>query len=364
MLIEALWRVDPALDIVAVGADRIRATGATVLEDSSTWGFIGLWDAIIRLPALWFIWRRLKRAVATTRPDLVVLIDCPGFNMRLATYARKLGLRTLYYFPPSAWTKNPKRIETIAQRVDKVVATFEYTRRMFEQAKQPVAYFGHPVVDTVRPAGPLDEVRSTLGLPEGKRFVGLLPGSRRPEIRRIGPDLFRAATLLTQQIADLHFLVPVASPALSSLVRQAVARYAPDLPVTLVEGGSNAVMSVSDLLIMTSGSASLEATIHETPMILVYRMARFDFFVAGFVLTDFTYMGLPNLVLQEPVVPELLQHDARPERIAEEARALLTDPERYRQMKDNLLRVKKQLGRPGVVDRVAEYIWETVSNGR
>lgn len=362
-LIEALLRIDPTIDIVAVGGDRIRATGVPVLEDSSTWGFIGIWDAIIRLPVLWLVWERLKRAVRRARPDLVIFIDCPGFNMRLAAYARKRGLHTLYYFPPSAWTKNPKRVRTVGQRVDHVVATFEYTRRMFEKAGQPIHYFGHPVIDTVKPAGTVDEVRTSLGLPAGKRCVGLLPGSRRAEIGRIGPDIFRAAAILARSIPDLHFVVPVASPAMARLVRETVGKHGADLPVTVVDGGSNAVMTVADLLIMTSGSASLEATVHETPMILVYRMARFDYFVAGFVLTDFTYMGLPNLMMEQMVVPELLQNDANPVRIAAEAEALLTDPERYQQMKDNLSRVKKQLGPLGVVDRVAKYIWETVSNG-
>lgn len=362
-LIEALLRIDPTLDIVAVGADRIRATGVPVLEDSSTWGFVGIWDAVLRLPMLALIWLRLKRAVRATMPDLVIFIDCPGFNMRLASYARKLGLRTIYYFPPSAWTKNPKRVRTVGQRVDHVVGTFEYTQRMFEKANQPIQYFGHPVVDTVKPAGTVDEVRASLGLPAGKRFVGLLPGSRRSEICRIGPDIFRAAAILARRVPDLHFLVPVASPALARLVRETAGKHGADLPLTVVDGGSNAVMTAADLLIMTSGSASLEATVHETPMILVYRMARFDFFVAGFVLTDFTYMGLPNLMMEQMVVPELLQDDARPARIASEAEALLTDPARYQQMKDNLSRVKKQLGPPGVVSRVAKYIWETVSNG-
>lgn len=362
-LVEALLRLQPDLDIVAVGGDRIRATGVPVIEDSSGWGFLGIWDAIIRLPYLWVVWERLKRAVRHTRADLVIFIDCPGFNMRLASYARKLGLHTLYYFPPSAWTKNPKRVRTVGQRVHHVIATFEYTQRVFEKANQPIAYFGHPVVDTMKPSGSAEEVRAALGLPEGKRFIGLLPGSRRAEIGRIGPDIFRAAALLARRIPDLHFLVPVASPTLTELVRRTAERYGAGLPLTIIEGGSAQVMTAADLLVMTSGSASLEATMHETPMILVYRMARFDFFVAGFVLTDFTYMGLPNLMLEQMVVPELLQNDASPERIAQEAEGLLTDPERYRQMKDNLLKVKNQLGRPGVVDRVAKYIWETVSNG-
>lgn len=362
-LIEALWRIEPRLEIRAVGGERMRAAGARIVEDSSMWGFIGIWDAVMRLPALWMIWQRLRRAVRRASPDLLILIDCPGFNMRLASYARNLGIQTLYYFPPSAWTKNEARARHIAQRVDHIVAAFEYTEQMYDRVQRPVAYFGHPLVDVIKPTGSAEEVRARLGLPEGKRFVGLLPGSRRPEIVRMGPVLLAAARKLAERIPDLHFLVPVASPAIGRLVRDTVARHDSDLSLTVVDGGGSDVMTVSDLLIMTSGSASLEAVIHETPMILVYKLAPFDFWLAQFVLTDFTYMGLPNLILQQPVVPELIQDDASPERILQEAEALLTDVSRYSKMKDNLLKVKKQLGAPGVVDRVAQYVWETISNG-
>lgn len=362
-LIESLWRIEPRLEIHAVGGERMRAAGAHIVEDSSTWGFIGVWDAVLRLPLLWVIYQRLKRAVRCAKPDLLVLIDCPGFNMRLARYARKRGIRTVYYFPPSAWTKNDNRVKTIAERVDHVVATFEYTEKVFKRARQPVAYFGHPLVDVVRPSGSVSEIRARLGIAEGRRIIGLLPGSRVPEVSRLGPVLLAAVRVLMQRIPDLQILVPVASPAISPRVHQLVARHGAGLPITVVEGGALDVMTVSDLLIMTSGSASLEAVLLETPMILMYRLARFDWWLAKLVLNDFTFMGLPNLILQERVVPELLQAEASPERIAEEAASLLTDADRYNKMKDNLLRVKNQLGAPGVVDRVAEFIWETVPNG-
>ena len=362
-LVQSLWKVHRALDIAAVGGERMRAAGVRIVEDSSLWGFIGFWDAIIRLPQLYGIYRRLCRAVLQECPDILVLIDCPGFNMRLATYARSLGIPTVYYFPPSAWTRNEERVRHIAARVDHVVAAFSYTDRIFRKAGCPISYFGHPLVDVVRPRASLEEVRERLGIRANCRVIGLLPGSRRAEIMRMGPVLLEAARILTRELPDLHFLLPVASPALAGLVEHTVARHAAGLSLTVVEGGASDVMSCSELLVMTSGSASLEAVIHETPMILVYRLARPDWWLAHLVLSDFTYMGLPNLILGDRVVPELLQDDANPVRVAQEALGLLTDATRYRKMKDNLLEVKKQLGEPGVVDRVAQYIWETISNG-
>lgn len=361
-LVKALRRIEPCLDIHAVGGERLRETGAHIVEDSSTWGFIGFWDAIVHLPTLLHVYQRLCHAVSSVRPDLLILIDCPGFNMRLATYARSLGIRTIYYFPPSAWTRNEARARTIARRVESVVAAFQYTEVLYRRAGYDVAYFGHPLVDVVRPGGTQEEVRHRLKLPSGKRFVGLLPGSRRPEIVRIGPTLLHAARLLMQRVPELHFLVPVASPTLSELVHTTVRREADGLPVSVVDGGAIDCMTVSELLIMSSGSASLEAVILEKPMILVYRLSRFDWWLAHLVLSDFTYMGLPNLILQKAAVPELIQDDACPARIFQEAETLLTNVSLYNNMKDKLLEVKKQLGAPGVVDRVAQYIWETFSN--
>lgn len=361
-LVQALWKLDPSVEVVAMGGARMREAGIRVVEDT-TWGFIGFWAAVFQLPAMWRLFCRVRRFILREKPDLLVLIDSPGFNMRVATFARQHGIPTVYYFPPSAWSPRPERARQMTDLVGGVVATFEYTAEIYRKAGLPVAYFGHPLVDTFVPAGTREEVCQRLGLAQDHRFVGLLPGSRAEEVHRLCPVMLQAASRLAGKMPGLHFLLPVARAPLADAVRRMVQRYAPSLDVTVLDGKALEVMSVSDLLIMCSGSASLEAAILGTPMILLYRLATPDWWLAHMLLKDFTFMGLPNLILQQGFIPELIQHDACPERVEQEALALLSDEARRQQMKDNLSEVKKQLGPPGVVDRVAHFIWETVSNG-
>lgn len=361
-LVQSLWKIDPTLRVVGMGGARMREAGVEVVEDT-TWGFIGFWSAVFRMPAMWRLFCRVRRFVLREQPDLLILIDSPGFNMRVAAFARHHGIPTVYYFPPSAWSPRLERARQVSHLVGNVVATFGYTADIYRKAGVPVAYFGHPLVDTFVPAGSREEVCGQLKLPESRRFVGLLPGSRSEEVHRLCPVMLEASRRLAARIPDLHFLLPVARTPLAAPIRAMVEKHAQGVPLTLVEGHALDIMSISDLLIMCSGSASLEAAIVGAPMILLYRLATPDWWLAHLLLKDFTYMGLPNLILQQPVVPELIQHDACADRIEQEALALLTDERRRQQMKDNLREVKKQLGSPGVVDRVAQYIWETVSNG-
>lgn len=362
-LARSLRQIEPEMDLVAVGGPRMRSAGVRVVMDSSSWGVIGIWDALWRMPHIYSVFVRAKALVRSERPDLVVLIDCPGVNMQMARFLRREGIPTVYYFPPSAWSPRTRRARQIAETVDHVVATFSFTAETYERGGQPVAYFGHPMADLPEPSETPAEVQARLGLPEGRRFVGILPGSRPPEIRRLSPALLGAARLLNERVPGLHFLLPVAFPALQPLVRQEVARHGSDLSLTVLDGHGGDVMHASELLLMSSGSASLEAALFGTPMVLVYRLPAADFLIGQFVVEDFTYMGLPNLILQRYVVPELLQDEVTAERVAAEALPLLQDAARRREIEDNLRKVKKELGAPGVCGRVARYIWETALHG-
>lgn len=362
MLVRALRQLAPELDIVAVGGPRLEEAGARLLHDSTSLGFIGLWEAVRSYPQLLALFGRIKRMIAAEAPDHVVFIDSPGFNLRLAPYVRSLGIRTTYYFPPSAWSPSTARARQIASLVDHVIAAFEYTVEVYRKAGVPVAYFGHPLVDATPPPPPREVLIEQLGLPEGRRYVALLPGSRRSEITRLLPCLLEAARRLMRQVPDLHFVLPIAVPRFSSLVRRLVDGAA-GLPITVVEGRGTDCMAASELLLMSSGSASLEAAILGTPMVLVYRLSSFDWAMAPFVVRDFTFMGLPNLVAQRYIVPELLQEDATPEAVVREALPLLLDPARAARMRAGLAEVRQRLGAPGSVSRVARYIWETALHG-
>ncbi|MBM3463487.1 MAG: lipid-A-disaccharide synthase [Armatimonadetes bacterium] len=357
-LVAALKRIAPALDIVAVGGPRMRAAGARVVQDSTCLSFIGMWEVVLKYPLLLSLYRRVQRIIRDERPDHVVLIDAPGFNMRLAPLARSLGIPTTYYFPPSAWSPSVERARRIADAVDHVVATFEFTADVYRKAGREVAFFGHPMADMPSPGTPA-ELRQRLALPLDKKIVAVLPGSRANEIRMLTPVLLESVRQLALRNPGLHFVVPIAMPGLAGLVRDTLRKHgADDLPLTVIQGQGTETMGSSDLVLMASGSASLEAALLGVPMVLIYRLTRVDWFLAPYFIKDFTFMGLPNLMVGEAIVPELLQDEARPERIVAEAEALLPDGARREKMKEDLFRVKKQLGAPGVVDRVAHHIWE------
>jgi lipid-A-disaccharide synthase len=362
-VVQELLRLDPTLDVAALGGKHLRATaGVRFIEEPMRFGTIGFVDVIASLPVIYLLFCRVKRLLLQERPDLLLLIDSPGFNWHIARFARQHGIRTLYYFPPSAWSPNPERARRVRSSVDHVVAAFAYTAETYRRAGQDVAYFGHPLLDIVQPAGSTAEVRQRLKLASGKRFVTLLPGSRRAEVSRLSPTLFAAARRLAARQPDLHFLVPVALPSLDELVRAKLqAHGGVHLPVTVFDGQASDCMRVSELVLMISGSASLEAVILGVPMIMFYRLAALDWCIGQFLVRDFTYMGLPNLISGRLIVPELLQYEATPVRLEQEAWTLLSRPDLRQRMKDNLLEVKKQLGPPGAVSRVAQYIWETLS---
>lgn len=356
-LVRALRPLAPDLDLVAMGGPCLRESGARLVLDTTSQGFIGVWEAVCGYPTLLRLFARVKQLIAAERPDHVVFIDAPGFNMRLAPFVRALGIPSTYYFPPSAWVPDLERARQVGRRVNHVVAAFEQTACTYRKAGVPVAYFGHPLLDvTPRMVRPSTLVES-LGLPPGKRYVGLFPGSRRGELDRLLGCLLETARRLAHQVPDLHFVLPVAIPRFAERIRRQVAGF-PDLALTVVDGRGTDCMAVCDLLLMSSGSASLEAAILGIPMVLTYRLSAFDWALAPFVLRDFRFMGLPNLLAGRYVVPELLQEDARPECLAREAVRLLTDPALAARMRDDLAQVKDSLGTPGVSARVARYLWE------
>jgi lipid-A-disaccharide synthase len=356
-LVRELRLLAPELDLVAMGGARLRDAGARLLLDTTSQGFIGVWEAVCGYPALLRLFARVKQLIRSERPDHVVFVDAPGFNMRLAPYVRSLGIPSTYYFPPSAWVPDVGRARQVARQVDHVIAAFEYTASTYRQAGVPVAYFGHPLLDATPGPLPVEVLVEQLGLPRGKRYVGLFPGSRHGEITRLLPRLLDAARLLAAQHPELCFVLPVAVHGFGELVRAQVSRY-PDVSLCVVEGRGTDCMAACELLLMASGSASLEATILGVPMVLTYRLSAFDWALAPFVMRSFSFMGLPNLLAQRYIVPELLQEDATGPRIALEASQLLRDARRAARMRESLAEVRTSLGSPGVTARVARYLWE------
>ncbi|HXE71222.1 MAG TPA: lipid-A-disaccharide synthase [Candidatus Nitrosotenuis sp.] len=360
-LARALRQRAPDLELVGVGGEHLRAAGVPLLLEGHTWSVIGPTEAVFRLPDILLALPRYKRMLVAARPDLSVFIDSPAVHMRLARLCRRHGLRSAYYFPPSAWTTSSRRLRQIHQRVDAVIPTFAFSARAYEREGLPVAYYGHPLVDLFTPPPDREQARAELGLAPG-RYVTLLPGSRTQEVRLLLPLLLEVARRLRARHADLRFLVPCANAALERRIRR-VAGGEPG--VLLLSGQAGRAMAVSDLALGASGSVSLEAALVGVPLVLLYKLNRVDMMLARLLaslgLLRVRRFALPNLVLDRDVCPELLQEEASPQRIEAEALALLEDQEARRAMQADLARVRAALGRPGVIPRVAALVHHLAS---
>ena len=346
----------PEAELCGVGGQHMRSAGVQLFFDSSVWSAVGLIEALPRIPLGLITYYRLWSKLERLRPDLTVLIDAPGIQMRLAKRLQKARLRSLYYFPPSAWNPGAARAGQIHSRVSAVLTTFRFNYRSYCQAGLPVAFFGHPLVSLLQPVSK-EEACIRLGLDPSKRYLALLPGSRTQEIRLMLPLFMEVARRLRAEAPGCELLVPAATTAVEALIRAQVGSPPPWLH--LLSGSSREALAASHVAIVASGSVSIEAALLGIPMVLAYRVNRMDYLFGRMLmkagLLRFRWFGLPNLVLQEDVVPELLQAEASPERLTAEALALFEGrPGRARQLSD-LARVREALGPANAVERIGAF---------
>jgi lipid-A-disaccharide synthase len=357
-LARALKHIDPSLQLWGTGGKHMRQAGVEIVEDISAMGVMGVFEALPKLKGIWDTYHRMRARLVERRPDLTVMIDTPAINMRLADLLRQQSLRSLYYFPPSAWTTNLERLVKIHSKVDAVVPCFSYNASNYEKAGIEHAFFGHPLVDLFKPIDPL-VAKAKLGVEPNRTYIALLPGSRTHEVRCILPIFVEVVRRLRRYRPDLEFLLPIASQAIEELVRETVGNCD---GIHLIKGHSRWAMASSRMALMASGSATLESALLGIPLVLCYRANTFDYGLGQMLrktgVLNFKRWGLPNIVLQEDIMPELLQYEASPGRLVMEVMLLLDDtPTRQNQIAD-LQRIRQTLGGSGVVERVARFTYE------
>lgn len=354
-----LQRAD--FNIFAVGGRQTARRPVRLLFDSSDWAAIGYVEAIKRFPQLYLILQRLCRFLRHRRPDLVILVDYPGFNMRLARYAKQLGIPTLHYFPPSKFARDPRDVADAARTLTAVAATFSFTHEVYRAAGAISHFVGHPLLDIARPSLSRDDACRMFGIEPDRPIVSLCPGSRRSEIDQLLPVMLEAGKLLVQRRPELQFLVPVIAShhgqvygyPLTELRRKLVAS---GLTIQMVEGRPYDVMALSELLLISSGTATLEASHIGTPMVIVYRVSWFTEMIANHFNKIPNFIGLPNIFLGRMAVPELIQHRLTPDRLAAVATELLENPAARARQKADLAEVMTHLGKPGAHGRVADLV--------
>jgi lipid-A-disaccharide synthase len=360
-LTRELLALDPTVQISGLGGPQFAAAGGRLVDDYREISVTGLTEWIPKLPRLLAARRRLVAAAVAERPDALVLIDFSGFNFRLAPAIRKLGVPVIYYISPQIWASRPGRLATIRAIADRVLVIFPFEAAIYERGGVPVEFVGHPLIDLATPSASREVFLRGLGLTPSAPTVAILPGSRGNEVSRILPDLAAAARLIRREVPGAQFLVARA-PHLNDASFDVVRGADGGTPFVLVEGDTDTVLASADLALTASGTATVQAALHDTPMIIVYRMAPLSYQLAKRVVTLDT-IGMVNLIAGERLAPELVQDAFTPEAVAREAVSLLSDRDRAARTRAGLATVRARLGGPGASRRAAQAILRVAETG-
>jgi lipid-A-disaccharide synthase len=352
-LARALRALAPGTRLYGMGGRAMAAEGVELLVDATGEATVGGTEALGGVPALYRAYRRLRATLGGPgRPDVVVVIDFPEFNLRLARAARRAGVAVIYFIPPQVWAWRAWRLRLMRRVVSLVLAVFPFEPPLYRRAGVPVAFVGHPVVDALADAPTRDDARKRLGLDGDAPVIGLLPGSRRLEVERIMPVMRRAAELITARRPDARFVIAQA-PTVERAALEAGAAGGRDFAVA--PSSAYAVMRAADLLLVTSGTATLEAALLGTPMVVCYRLSRLTALLFG-PLVRVPWISLANITLGRAVVPELYQRRLSAESLAGEALGLLESPAALTAQREAFEELAGQLGAPGVGARAARQV--------
>jgi lipid-A-disaccharide synthase len=358
-LCQALQARAPGVRLLGLGGPLMAGAGMELLADIRETAVVGFSEVVCRLPAIHRIYRRLVAALIAGRPDVLVLIDFPGMNLRLARAAHRAGVPVVYFIPPQIWAWAPGRIRTIQRHVSLVLAVLPFELPLYRRAGIPTEFVGHPVLDTLATAPDRRAARRQLGFDEPTLVIGLLPGSRRQEIQQMMPLMREAASRVAIVHPRARFVVGLA-PTVRRLDVEPYLAGGP--PIMVVADRTHAVMRGSDLLLVTSGTATLEAALLGTPMVVCYRVSALTEWL-GSPLVRVPWISLANLVLGRAVVPEFYwRRDATPERVAGEALRLLATPGALQAQRHAFSELAAELGEPGVGARAARHVLE-ISEG-
>jgi lipid-A-disaccharide synthase len=343
----------PGITIAGLGGPEFAAAGGQLIADYRGLSVTGLTEAIVKVPRSLGILRRLVQWARDERPDTLVVIDFPDFNFPLARRIKKLGVRVVYYISPQIWAWRPGRLKTIRRIADRVLVIFPFEEEIYRRGGVPVEFVGHPLVDLAVASASRDPFLRRLGLAPDAPTVAILPGSRPNEVRRILPDLVAAGERIRGRVPRAQFVVARA-PNLDDDLFQIV-RTRGLSPIAIVEGETDAVLASADVALTASGTATVQTALHDTPMVVVYRLSPLTYRLGRrFVKLD--TFGMVNLIAGERVVPELIQDAFTPEAVADEAVSMLTDRARAARVRQGLARVRARLGGPGASRRAAEAI--------
>lgn len=356
-LITELKRLMPGLSVRGMGGQKMREAGMNGI-DSKEVSVVGIAEVAEKLPKLYAVFNELKRTLAQFRPDAVVLIDFPDFNLRFAKEAKRLGIPVVYYISPQVWAWRKGRIKTIARLVKKMLVVFPFEERLYRDAGVAVEYVGHPLADAVKCASSVIGARRDLDVPEGAAVISLLPGSRTAEVKRLFPEMLKAASLIKNELpGKTIFLTPAANSIGDELLGGLIKRYGAYSDVRIIRDRLYETLRASDAAIVASGTATLETALIGTPMVIVYKISGLSYAIGQILVNpELEYIGLPNIVAGRRIVPEFVQGEIDPEKIAAAITGIMKDATIRDEMAKGYIEIKERLGKGGAAGRAAAAI--------
>jgi len=353
-LARELRALAPDTRIVALGGSQLREAGVEILADYHGISVTGLTEALRVIPRSLALIRELGAAADRIRPDVFVPIDFPDFNFRLMAAMKQRGIPIVYYISPQLWAWRAGRMRTMKRLVSKVLVIFPFEERIYRDAGVDAEFVGHPLVDLAVPSADRQTLRARFGATGDAPLIALLPGSRGNELRAILPDMARAAAIIARRLPGATFVLARA-PRLHDELFAPIAEHMPGIAVAMADQAADDVLAAADVAITASGTATVQAALHERPMVMVYRLSPLSALL-GRMFVKLDTFGMVNLVAGERVVPELVQERFTPDAVADEVVSLVTDSVRREAMVAKLRDVKARLGGRGGARRAAEAI--------
>jgi len=358
-LAREIKKISPSTELLGFGGDLMAAQGVRLVRNYKDYNVMGFVEVIKNLRRILQLLDDLTEIIRAERPDLLVLIDYPDFNWRLAKRAKKLGVKVLSYIPPSAWAWRKSRAKTCAAIADEFIAIFPFELPVYEAAGAKISFLGNPLVDTVKPSMSPTEARKFFGVTETEHVILLMPGSRRQEIKLLLQPLLDAAKILSAT-RPAKFFLPVADGVDKNFLREKIS--SAQVEITLVDAARRYdLMSIADAAAATSGTVILEAALLNLPCVVLYKMAPLNFFI-GKLLVDIKFFSLPNILADEKILTELLQDEVTPENIVAEVLKLYRGEKNRTRVVEKLNAACAKLGTSGAAARVAKKILDVASD--
>lgn len=354
-LVKSLKEINHHIKFFGLGGEKMQKAGVELIYNLVDLAVVGFFEVLKNLGRFKEIFEQTLRRLDQEKPDLVILVDYPGFNLRLAKEVKKRDIPVVYFISPQVWAWGEKRIELIKKLVNKMIVLFKFEEDLYKKYGIDVEFVGHPLLDIVKPILPAQEFKNSLRISESDKVIALLPGSRVSEVTKHLPLILCAAKIIFKKLPDkkIQFLVAQAAGLKNELFQ--IVKKEVSIPITVVKDKTYDCLNISDLALVCSGTATLETAIMEKPMVIIYKVSPVTALLLKPML-KIPDIGLVNVVAGKRIVPECVQQKAKPDLIAFEALSILSSPQKITEIKQNLISVKQSLGVPAVLPRAAGII--------